>query len=223
MKHFFILPLISWMSATACFAAEESGISLRFLAERAPSNLGEVVLAVGDKLSSTFALSSENLSDPIPAPARKLVLRLKEKQIILAEISLPENGNAFIVLLIPKIKGGYQPVVINSADVNFKGGDVYFYNHADKPVIGHVGAAKFILKPGEGELLHPAGAKEGTYYDVDFGVRETEGDRLLRSLRWPVATRSRSYVFFYQNPEKNRIDFRAVDEFVAPPDPPKSP
>lgn len=222
MRHFILPILITWMSAAACFAAEESGISLRFLAERTPSNLGDVVLAVGDKLSPAFALSSDNLSDPIAVPARKLALRLKEKPVVLAEISLPENGNAFIVLLIPTSKGGYHPVVINSADVNFKGGDVYFYNHAEKPVLGHVGSAKFILKPGEGKLLHPAGAKEETYYDVGFGVREEEGDRVLRSLRWPVATRSRSYVFFYQNPENHRIDFRAVDEFVAPADPPKS-
>ena len=126
------------------------------------------------------------------------------------------RNTAFAVLLIPDPKGGFLPVIIRADDVNFKGGDVYFYNHTPKPVLGYVGTAKFMLKPEEGKLLRPAGAKEETYYDVGFGVREAEGDRVMRTLRWPVLTRSRSYVFFYQNPVKNRIDFRAVDEFVAP-------
>ncbi len=111
-----------------------------------------------------------------------------------------------------------KAVVINSGDVNFRGGDVYFYNHAGKPVLGYVGTSKFLLNPGQGKLLRPEGAKEETYYDVGFGVREAEGDRVMRTMRWPVLTRSRSYVFFYQNPVKDRIDYRAVDEFVAPPE-----
>ena len=215
MRRFFILLCATWATHSATLAAGE-GPSLRFLAERAPENLGEVLLAVGDKLTPPFALSSERLSDPIPAPARKVELRLKDKPLVLAEIVLPELGSAFIVLLIPDPKGGFLPVIIRADDVNFKGGDVYFYNHTPKPVLGYVGTAKFMLKPEEGKLLRPAGAKEETYYDVGFGVREAEGDRVMRTLRWPVLTRSRSYVFFYQNPVKNRIDFRAVDEFVAP-------
>ncbi|MEO8615325.1 MAG: hypothetical protein ABI600_09305 [Luteolibacter sp.] len=215
MKHFLILLVISWLANATGFAAPDA-VTMRFLAERAPGNLGEVLLAVGDKLSPPFALSSDHLSDPIPAPALKMAMRLQDKPTVLAEIILPENGTSFIVLLIPDPKGGFSPVVINASDINFRGGDVYFFNHAEKPVIGYVGTAKFILKPGEGRLLRPAGAKEETYYDVGFGVRETEGDRVMRTLRWPVLTRSRSYVFFYLNPTKNRIDFRAVDEFVAP-------
>lgn len=215
MKRFYILLCTVWATHSAALAAADCP-SLRFLAERAPDNLGEVVLGIGDTLTPPFKLSSERLSDPIPAPARKMALRLKDRPLVLAEISLPESGAAFMILLIPDPKGGFLPVIIRADDVNFRGGDVYFYNHAPKPVLGYVGTAKFILKPEEGKLVRPAGAKEETYYDVGFGVREAEGDRVMRTLRWPVMTRSRSYVFFFQNPVKNRIDFRAVDEFVAP-------
>lgn len=218
MKLFLILLTASWAAHSAALAAADD-VSLRFLAERAPENLGEVMLASGDKLTPPFALSSQRLSDPIPVPTRKLFLRLRDKPVVLAEIALPESGSAFIVLLIPDPKGGFKPIIINASDINFRGGDVYFYNHAGKLVLGYVGTSKFMLKPGEGKLLRPAGAKEETYYDVGFGVREAEGDRVMRTLRWPVLTRSRSYVFFYQNPVKNRIDYRAVDEFVAPPAP----
>ena len=217
MKRLLTLLCAVWTGHAPCLAAAD-GPSLRFLAERAPDNLGEVVLAVGDKLSPPFELSSQRLSEPMPALARKMLLRMRDKPLTLAEIALPDAGSAFIVLLIPDPKGGYKTVVINSGDVNFRGGDVYFYNHAGKPVLGYVGTSKFLLNPGQGKLLRPEGAKEETYYDVGFGVREAEGDRVLRTMRWPVLTRSRSYVFFYQNPVKNRIDYRAVDEFVAPPE-----
>jgi hypothetical protein len=215
MKRLLILLWASWV-AHATVVAATGGPSLRFLAERAPDNLGNVVLAAGDQLTPPFALSSQRLSDPLIAPGRKLALRLCDKPIVLAQIALPENGDSFIILLIPDPRGGYLPVVINASDVNFRGGDVYFYNHTPKPVIGYVGTTKFFLDPEEGKLLRPAGAKDETYYDVGFGVREAAGDRVMRTLRWPVLTRSRSYVFFYQNVVKNRIDFRAVDEFVAP-------
>lgn len=215
MKRIPILICAACAALSSILAAKESA-SMRFLAERIPSDFGEVVIAVGDKLTPPFKLSSTRLSDPVSAPARKMALRLSDKAISLAEIALPENGDAFIILLIPDPKGGFRPIVIRADDVNFREGDVYFYNHAGKPVIGYVGSTKFVLKPGKGERLRPSGAKEETYYDVAFGVREAEGDRIMRTLRWPVMTRSRSYVFFYQNPVKNRIDFRAVDEFVAP-------
>lgn len=215
MKRLLILLGAVWTSHSASLAAA-GGPTLRFLAEQAPGSLGEVVLALGDKLSPPFLLSSQRLGEPIQAPARKMTLRLRDKPVTLAEIALPETGSAFIVLLIPDPKGGYKTVVINSGDVNFRGGDVYFYNHAGKTVLGYVGTSRFLLNPGQGKLLRPDGAKEETYYDVGFGVREAEGDRVMRTMRWPVLTRSRSYVFFYRNPVKDRIDYRAVDEFVAP-------
>lgn len=215
MKHFLILPLIMWITHCVGLAAS-GGPSLRFLAERAPGNLGEVVLSAGEKMSPPFTLTSDRLSPDVQAPARKCSLRMKGKPATLAEIVLPETGAAFVILLIPNPEGGYTPIVIPANDAGFKAGDVYLYNHAAKPVLGYVGSSKFILDPGQGKKLRPAGAREETYYDVGFGVREKEGDKVMRTVRWPVVTRSRAYVFFYEKPENGRIDYRAVDEFVSP-------
>ncbi len=229
----FLLALWSCGVHGAAIAAE-SGTTLRFLAERAPGNLGEVILAAGEKQTPPFTLSADRLSAPIKVPARAMSLRLRDRPVVLSEIVLPQAGESFIVLLIPNPKGGYLPVVMRSDDPAFRAGDVYLFNNVKKPVLGYVGTTKFLLKPGEGKPLRPSGAHENTYYDVCFAVRgETgatnnkpatdqavrtqPGDRVLRSIRWPVVTRSRSYVFFYQHPVKNRIDFRAVDEFVPAP------
>jgi hypothetical protein len=208
--------LTLFFSAAVHGQEPERGLKVRFLAERAPKELGQVVLAAGEVKSAAFDLPINNLSDPIAPPARVFSLRSLAKNVSLADVTLPEDGKSFIVLLIPATTGGYKPVVISSGDPSFKPGDVYFYNHADKPVLGYVGTAKFILEPAKGQTLRPAGAKPEKYYDVGFGVREKEGDRALSTTRWPVDDKIRSYVFFFVNPGTKRLDFRAVDEFVPP-------
>ncbi len=201
----------------AASLAQGQEAKVRFLAERAPKELGQVLLAAGDKRSPAFDLPHNHLSDPVETSARKFELRAVSPDVPLASISLPENGTSFIALLIPAPQGGYKPVVLRADDPNFRPGDVYFYNHADKTVLGYVGTAKFILEPSKGHVLRPAGAREEKFYDVGFGVREKEGDRALSTTRWPVDNRQRSYVFFFINPVTKRLDFRAVDEFVPPP------
>lgn len=196
--------------------AQESGggsARVRFLAERVPQDLGQVVMAAEKLKSEPFTLPSNNLSEPLAAPARSFSLRTSTKDTALASIALPE-GKSFVVLLIPASTGGYKPVVIASGDSSFRPGDVYFYNHADKTVLGYVGTSKFILPPAKSQILHPQGARPENFYDVGFGVREKEGDRTLSKTRWPVEERVRSYVFFFVDPATKRIDFRAVDETV---------
>ena len=188
--------------------------TVRFLAERSNEQIGQVQMAAGEAAGEAFDLPTNHLSTARPAPARAFILRTVDKQLPLAQIKLPEQGKAFIVLLIPSPKGGFSTEIISSNDPSFKGGDVYLFNHSNRPVIGYVGTARFLLDPSKGRVLRPAGAKDNAYFDVGFGVREEQGDRALSSTRWPVDPQARSYVFFFVNPKTNRIDFRAVDELV---------
>ena len=82
-----------------------------------------------------------------------------------------------------------------------------------------MGSVKFVIGGSSGRIVRPEGAKAERYYDVGFGVREEQGNRMLSTTRWPVDDHSRSYVFFFQNPTSGRLDYRAVDEFVPPPAP----
>lgn len=213
------LPVVlALLFAAVCHAqdAKKGDLVIRFLAERAPKDLGQVLMATEKEKSAAFDLPINNLSEPLAAPARAFSLRSANKDVALATISLPEAGKSFIALLIPATTGGYKPVIIPAEDPSFKPGDTYFYNHADKTVLGFVGTAKFVIAPGKGQTLRPTGARPEKFYDVGFGVREKDGDRALSTTRWPVDDKIRSYVFFFMNPTTKRIDFRAVDEFVAP-------
>lgn len=191
---------------------------VRFLAERVPKELGQVSMFAEEARSEPFDLPTNNLSLPQPAPGRHFVLRPEGREVTVAKIALPENGKSFIVLLLPSAKAGYEAVVIPDDQSGFKPGDVYFYNNANKTVLGFVGTTKFALPPAQGKSVRPQGAREEGFYDVGFGVREKEGDRSLSKTRWPVEERIRSYVFFFMNPKTKRVDFRAIDEFVPPKD-----
>lgn len=150
-------------------------------------------------------------------PERVFALWSATKNLALTNIALPEQGDSFIVLLFPANEGGYKHVVISDNNPDFKPGDIYFYNQADKTVMGFVGNAKFTLDPAKGATLKPAGPSgDGAYYDFGLGVREKEGDRPLSVARWPIQKGSRMYVFFFLNPRSGKLDFRAVDEFVEP-------
>lgn len=198
-------------------APAKGALKVRFLAERMPPEIGQVVLAAKEAETAPFDLPVNHLSDPQAPPQRLFSVWSVAKNVSLATITLPEKGDSFVVLLIPAAEGGFKPVVIAAKDKEFAPGDIYFYNHADKTVLGYVGTAKFTLEPASGKVLRPQGADpEGRFYQIGLGVREKEGDRPLSTARWPVQKDMRMYVFFFINPRTQRLDFRAVDEFVEP-------
>jgi hypothetical protein len=202
--------------------APKGGPKVRFLAERVPADLGQVMLVAKEIKSDPFDLPINHLSPPQTPPERTFAVWSVAKNVSLGTVTLPEKGDSFIALLVPAEKGGYSPVVIASNNPDFKPGDIYFHNHSDKTVMGYVGTSKFVLGPAKGSMLRPAGpSKDGPFYDVGLGFRDEQGDRPLSMARWPIQQGMRMYVFFFINPRSQQIDFRAVDEFVEP-EPPKN-
>lgn len=197
--------------------AESAAPMVRFLAERSPAGLGQVVMATKDARSEAFDLPTKYLSASNQAGARIFSLRTVLKDISLATVTLPDGGNSFVVLLIPAREGGYKPVVIRADDAKFKSGDVYFYNHSPAVIVGQVGTARFKVESAASLVFEPAGARNENFYDVSFFAVEEKGTRTLSKTRWPVDKKVRSYVFFFIHPENNRLDFRSVDEFIPLP------
>jgi hypothetical protein len=215
MKRIISLMLITWViSGTAADAAGKA--HLRFLLESVPDGLAEVTWVAGEKHGDGFKLPVNQLSDPVTVPERLIGLQSLPDKRPLARITLPEVGDSFVVLLVPETAGLLKPVVIPANDPSFRTGDVFLYNHTDRTILGHLGTTEFELSPGQGKPVRPVTEPPGVNYDVGFSVREDAGDRVLRTMRWPVQTRFRSYGFFARNPARNRIEFRSVDEFVIP-------
>lgn len=189
-------------------------VTVRLLAERAIGDLGEIALVADTKRTEPIPLPLNAPSEPLVAPAR--AFEVKAGETSLAKVTLPAQGNSFLVLLLPA-ENAYQPVVLAADGKAFKGGDVYFHNSTAKAIAGNVGTASFTLEPGKGSVVTPAGALPEKLYDVVFKVREEKGERVLSETRWPVDAQFRTYVFFFTKPGTERVDYRAVEEFVAVP------
>lgn len=193
----------------------DGSVQVRFLAEEAPEQLGQVALFFGKEKSQGVTLPTNQLSPPVSVSGRALVLKTLEKEIPLCAITLPENGSAFAVILVVAKPAGFRPVVVRTDDPNFKAGDVYFINRSEKTILGKLGATTLALKPGESSKNRPSGAVNNTYYDIAFATRDEIGDKVISSTRWPVDENLRSYLFFFTNAE-GRTTFRAVDEYMTP-------
>jgi hypothetical protein len=189
-------------------------VTVRLLADRAPDGVAEVVLAAGGKKAGPIPLPVNAPSGPLAVAAR--AFEVMAGDVSLAKVALPEAGDSFLVLLLSSEKG-FQPVVLAADPKKFKGGDLYLHNGSTRTVFGNVGTSDFTLEPGKGSFLKPAGASPEKIHEVLFKVRYDKGERLLSEARWPVDEQLRTYVFFFNKPGTDRVDSRAVEEFVAGP------
>ena len=221
----FVLKLIPYIalglsllsSVDAQGGKKGKNVEVRYVAQAAPKNLGNLVMvAAEDVRSEPFILPLNNLSEPLVVPARAYRLETEEKAVKLAAITLPAEGNDFIILLVPAQKGGFEPIVIPNDGVSFRPGDFYVHNVSQQTVVGKVGTTNFSIRKRTGSVVRPKGARENRFYDVLIGVREKKGSRVISSSRWPVQKQMRTYVFFFDDPKRGSVDFRAVDEFVPP-------
>ena len=194
--------------------AAKGEVKVRLLAERIPNNLGKVVLANEKIRSDPFDLPMNNLSPPQNPPARIFNVWSVDKNISIASVKLPEEGESFLVILIPSENGTYIPSVMPFDNPNFKAGDVYFFNNTNKLVLALLGTSKLALASGKSAVVTPSGFGDEKYYYTMLGVREADGDKVIKSMKWPSSKTMRNYVFFYVDPSKQRITYRAVDEFM---------
>jgi hypothetical protein len=210
--------LLVWWALAAGASAAETGkeIEVRFAAQAAPPKLGKLVMTTVELRSEPFALPLNNLSEPQIAPGRSFRLEKEDKAGVLASVTLPATGEAFILLVVPGMKSGIEVVVIPDRAPSFRPGDYYVHNVAKKSILGQVGSTKFGLSSGTGKVVRPKGAREGRFYDVILAVREGTTSRVISTSRWPVGGQMRTYVFFFDDRKRKDVSFRAIDEFVPP-------
>ena len=207
-----IFPLVA---ANLAMAQKKPEVRVRFLAQISPEGMGAVLMVSGEETSDPFTLPTRNLSEHLEPPARAFAIKAEMGQL-LGTVALPETGDDFIVLLVAGEGPGYSPIVIDSSDADFRVGDVYAYNSSSQTIQGKVGSQGFAIPPRKSLVIKPAGAIEGRYYDVAFGLRNEEDRkvRIISTSRWPVTKMRRSYLFFFDEPQHNTVTYRAVDEYL---------
>lgn len=215
----FLALVLATISTLHGQQAEERQISVKFVAERVPGNVSEVVLTAADTFrSDPFALPKNHLSEPITVPVRAFAVRAKDATAgaPIAEVKLPDKGSKFVAVLVPAREGNLRAIVLPADSPDFRPGDVFFYNHTTAVVVGRLGKKVIQLDPGAGKAERPEVDDGAPYIDVAFAQKVGNEAKMLSSTRWPIDERTRGYVFFFVDPNTNRLTYRAVDEFVAP-------
>lgn len=207
------------LAVTLSMAQASPPLQVRFLAQLVPDGMDQIVMVAGKLSGEPFALPTQNLSDRQAPPARWFELKSVVGDHLLGTVMLPDQGKDFIVLLVVGGKAGYKPIVIDSANPAFQVGQVFTYNASSQTILGQVSDNRFVIPSRNSQIIKPDGAVEDRYYNVAFGLRnETDKKvRIIATSRWPVTKVKRSYLFFFDKPQKNTVTFRAVDEYLEAP------
>lgn len=173
------------------------------------------------KLSEPMLVGARGLSDPLTTGGRKFSVMIADASKesgyrSVADITLPEKGREFIVLLEPT-GDNFRPHVMNAAAPSFGNGSTLFFNATDIPIGATLGNTKILILPREPTVAEAPAQGERPWYQVSFYQPEADGSpRIFTNTRWPFRKASRTYVFFYLVIDSERIAFQAVDESLVP-------
>ncbi len=211
------LSLFSMLLLPASLHAQEKkgGVTLRFLSGIASASLNDAQLRTPEWQGDVFRIPFNQLSQPQAAETRALRLfRMGDgpEPVAVCDVILPEEGNDFIVILVPG-KESPRAVILNGKAPNFRPGDVFIHNASDNAIALALGTTRAALKPGQGKSFTPGAPDDADTYEVAFLYDENGTAKRLALTQWPLNDRLRGYVFFLPG-ENNRPIYRAVQEFV---------
>ena len=193
------------------------GIELHLMAVALLDGAKDVVIASGEDVRGPGTLHTHGFGDPVHVTARALGITTPpidgKPGRVLGKVTLPSAGRRFLLLLVPA-KDTYLCRAVRLDDPAFKAGHVCFFNVSRAQVAGTLGSRRFVTERGAPVIVPPPRRTDLPYYQVNFYYKRGDQTRPLADTRWPHDDRSRSYVFFYQNPKTGRVTYRAVDEII---------
>ena len=133
----------------------------------------------------------------------------------LLRVDLPDNGDAFLILLVPAGTGEkLEPRIVRADDPDFAAGEMQFFNLGESPVGWDMAGERGLLPPGERRRVRTPEPVEGRRsFPVGFFQRGDNGElRPFSETRWVPAPGVRTFVFFAQDPETRRFRYRMIEE-----------
>ncbi len=205
-------------------SAEAQGLSLRFLAFPEITSPEPIQLMTGDGEPVNIDTPSHELSRPVNAgKVGEIVIgvtTLNAKQESVFQVlgrakALPSKRQ--IVLLFPKgddYTDGYVVLPVDGDITKFKGGHYMFINASSMNVGGKIGDKAFALKPGNKGLIKPKATHAGGGCQVTLSYEKGEKWKAFFDTRWSVNPRYRTLVFFYQEPESDKLGIVPIIEIL---------
>lgn len=121
-----------------------------------------------------------------------------------------------LILLVRKGENnadGMALIPIENDVAKFGGGQFLFMNAAKVDVAGEVGGGKFALKPGQHSILKPKAGENGRTFHAMFYFRKDDVAQPFFSSKWPVSDNARGLIFFYHDPETQRLRLHTIRNF----------
>jgi hypothetical protein len=125
------------------------------------------------------------------------------KQLILLLRKGPENAD------------GMDVIPIDNQVKSFGGGKFLFMNAAKIDIAGVVGEEKFAIKPGQHVIIKPkAELEERDHCQSSFYFRKEDEAKPFFSSTWPLNEKARGLVFFYHDPNTQRLRLHTIRTFL---------
>lgn len=197
-------------------AVDESpaSISLRFLACDVTKEKPRLFLETEEARSIEFDLPSNSLSQPIEVTSRAVSIKADDNRTLLANLVLPDQGQAFAVLLMSKKPSGFSPIVIRLDDDSFQAGEYLFVNCLQDPVAIELGEIEFMVEAAGFVKSSPTAPKGRPFCTVSMRTRGESGEKLFASTRWQIPNLQRSFITITSR-SSGRVTYRAIDVPLA--------
>lgn len=189
----------------------EKGIVLRLLACKDTKEPPKVFLETKDGKSDAFDLPSSAFTAPTEVSHREVMLKAPGNDVPLSDLTLPDQGRVFAVLLAPKEPEGLNPTVVRLDDDTFKPGDCFFVNCSKETLVLQLGETEVVIDAGASLKSRLSGPVGSGFCKITMSTRSESGDKIFASTRWLMANPKRGFVIFTERPN-GRIAYRAVDE-----------
>lgn len=221
-----ILPLLCGLFSVLLppCTAQEAKVELQLLTFPKTMEILSVELLLGDGKTREIEVSSNELSPVLVVPRVESWVFGKTVQVEGQNPSFKTFGQARaiaaekqIVLLIRngrEMAEGLEVRPIAGDKSNFGGGGFLFVNAAKVDIAGEAGGEKFAIKPGRHAVVKPKLDGDGGLIHAMFYFRMEDQPRPFFSSKWPVSDRTRGLIFFYHDPDTQRLRLHTIRNFI---------
>jgi hypothetical protein len=109
---------------------------------------------------------------------------------------------------------GFELVALDGRMDGFGGGKFLFMNAAKVEIAGVVGSERFVVKPGKHSIIKPKGeAGDNKRVHTTLYFRTDGQAKPFFSSTWPLSDAARCLIFFYHDPDTNRLRLHSIRDF----------
>jgi len=219
--------VVGLLFSTIILSAQDMEVSVQFVSFPISNDSEPIELFVGEGKSIAVELPTTNLSPVYKVPAMnqwvlgKMEVGEKEQKTFKPYGKAASTGTGIQLILVIK-KGktfadGLELNPIKYATADFAGGDFFMINTTKVDIGIELGSTKVGLKPDTFKLVKPEASKEvngNKQLFIKVYFRNEDKMKPFYSSTWRLNDKARSLVFFYHDPNSQRIRTHTIRNYL---------